>query len=181
MRTKSRKLIAATDRLSLRLGRQPTEEEIAREVGLELAALRKLSSILRGLEAVDRQVPLGQDCAETSDLIESAPARSDQSPLAQCLRSERRQLLAQAISNLSPREKQILSLYYFEQLTMQEIASILDVNSSRISQIHSAALAKLRAHLEAREISGDTETSIVSDPATVIPLCPTRSHTASLR
>jgi RNA polymerase sigma factor for flagellar operon FliA len=164
LRTKSRKLNAASEQLSLRLGRQPTEKEIAHQVGLEPAALRKLASTLRSLESVDRQVASGKDRTETRDLIESAPADSEESPFAQCLRSEMRQHLAQAMSNLSPRENQILSLYYFEQLTMQEIASILDLKNSRISQIHSAAIAKLRAHLEAKEISEDTKTGVASVP-----------------
>ena len=162
LRAKSRKLKVASEQLSLRLGRQPSEEEIAHEVGLELAALRKLASTLRGLESVDRQVTFGQDRTETRDLIESAPAKSEDSPLAQCLRSEMRQHLAQAMSCLSQREKRILSLYYFEQLTMHEIASILGVNSSRISQIHAAALTKLRAHLERTEIGEAAKTSIAS-------------------
>jgi RNA polymerase sigma factor for flagellar operon FliA len=55
-------------------------------------------------------------------------------------------------------------LYYFEQLTMREIASILKLKNSRISQIHSAALAKLRAHLEAKELSADSQTAAVSVP-----------------
>ncbi len=162
MRDKSRKLNAASEQLSRRLGRQPTEEEIAHEVGLELADLRKLASTLHGLESVDRQAAFGQDRVDTRDLIESAPAKSEENPFAQCLRSEMKQHLSQAMSNLSQREKQILSLYYFKQLTIHEIASMLDLNSSRISQIHSAALMKLRAHLEAKKISGNIETGVVS-------------------
>lgn len=158
LRTKGRKLNSASDQLSLKLGRQPTEDEIAHEVGLDLTTLRKLASTLRSLEPVDRQVASGKDRTETRDLIESAPANCEESPFAQCLRSEMRQHLALAMSNLSPREKQVLSLYYFEQLTMHEIASILDVRNSRISQIHSAALAKLRAHLAATESSEDSKT-----------------------
>jgi RNA polymerase sigma factor for flagellar operon FliA len=164
IRTKSRKLNTASEQLSQRLGRQPTEEEIAQEVGLELADLRKLTCTLRGLQSVDREVPLGQDRVGTRDLIESAPAKPEENPFAQCLRSEMKQHLAQAMSNLSKKEKQVLSLYYFEQLTIQEIASMLDINSSRISQIHSAGLAKLRVHLEAKKISGNTEARIVSGP-----------------
>jgi RNA polymerase sigma factor FliA len=156
LRSKSRKLSEASEQLSLRLGRQPTEEEIAHEVGLEPEALRKLAGTLRSLESVDRQVKSGRDGTETRDLIESAPDDSEESPFAQCLRSEMRQHLAQAMSNLSQRENRILSLYYFEQQTMHEIASIVNIKHSRISQIHSAALAKLRALLEAQEISEGT-------------------------
>jgi RNA polymerase sigma factor for flagellar operon FliA len=162
IRTKSRKLNAASEQLSRRLGRQPTEEEIAHEVGLELTDLRKLACTLRGLQSVDREIACGQDRVGTRDLIESAPAKPEENPFVQCLRSEMRQHLAQAMSNLSQKEKQVLSLYYFEQLTIQEIASMLNINSSRISQIHSAGLAKLRAHLEAKNISANTEAGIVS-------------------
>jgi RNA polymerase sigma factor for flagellar operon FliA len=153
LRSKSRKLNAASEQLSLRLGRQPTEEEIAHEVGLEPAALRKLASTLRSLESRDQQVPSGEARTETRDLIESAPADSDKGPFAQCLRSEMRQHLAQARSNLSERENQILSLHYFEQVTMQRIAAILNLKQTKLSQIHSAALTKLRGLLKAKKTS----------------------------
>ncbi len=164
LRAKGRKINGASERLSLRLGRQPTEEEIAHEVGLDLAALRKLARTLRGLDWVDRQVASGKDRAETRDLIESAPANSEESPFAQCLRSEMRRLLAQAMFDLSQREKRILSLYYFEQMTTQEIAFVFDVTKARISQIHSAALEKLRAHLRVKESSEEAEAGKVSMP-----------------
>lgn len=162
MREKSRMLNVASEQLSRRLCRQPTEEEIANEVGLELTDLRKLAGTLRGLEPVDRHVAFGQDRMQTSDLIESAPAKPEENPFAQCLRSEMKQHLAQAMSNLSTREKRILSLYYFKQLTINEIASMLDVNSSRVSQIHSASLMKMRAQLEAKNICRNTRAGFVS-------------------
>lgn len=147
LRAKSQELNRASDQLSLQLGRQATEEEIAHEIGLDLTALRKLASTLRGLDCVDRQAALGKDRTDTRDLIESAPANSDESPLAQCLRSEMKRHLTQAMTNLSHQQKRILSLYYFEQLTMREIASILNVAVPSVSQCHSTALVKLRAYL----------------------------------
>lgn len=164
LRAKSQKVNGASERLSLRLGRRPTEEEVAHEVGLDLATLRKLASTLRGLICVDRQVASGKDRTETRDLIESAPANSEESPLAQCLRSEMRRHLAQGMSNLSQREKQVLSLYYIEQLTAREIASTLGVSGPRISQIRSVALAKLRVHLGAKESSANPQAAVLSVP-----------------
>jgi RNA polymerase sigma factor for flagellar operon FliA len=149
MRVKAQRLDAAREQLSQRLGRQPTEEEIADELGLDLVALGKLAGILRGLEPVDQQAVYGPDRTETRDRIDSVPAKPEDDPLAQCLQSEMKQQLTQAMSILSEREKQILSLRYFEQLPMQEIALKLGLANSRISQIHSASLAKLRAHLGA--------------------------------
>jgi len=131
---------------------------------LNLAALRKLATTLRSLESVDRQNTPGNDRTDTRDLIESAPANPEENPFAQCLRSEMRQTLAQAMSTLPPREQQILSLYYFEQLTMQEIATSLGVKNSRISQIHSAAIAKLRAQLTAKESSDTSKRGIAAAP-----------------
>ena len=151
MRSKGRKLSAASEQLSLRLGRHATEEEIAHELGLNLAALRKLGVTLRSLESVDRQSASRRNGTGTRDLIESAPGNPEENPFAECLRSETRRNLAQAMSTLSPREQEILSLFYFEQLTKQEIATKLRVKYSRISQIHSAAITKLRTHFEAKK------------------------------
>lgn len=162
MRSKSRRLNAVSEKLSLTLGREATEEELARELRLDLTALRKLATTLRSLESVDRQSSLGKDRTETHDLIESAPARADEDPFAQCLRSEIRRDLVQAMSTLPPREQQILTLYYIEQLTMQEIASVLGVKNSRVSQIHSAAIAKLRAHLRAKESTENSKPEVAA-------------------
>ena len=83
IRSKSRKLNTASETLALRLGRRPTEEEIARELGIDLAALRKLAITLRSLESVDRQRPSGNDRPESHDLIESAPAKPEENPFTQ--------------------------------------------------------------------------------------------------
>jgi RNA polymerase sigma factor for flagellar operon FliA len=162
LRTKSQRLNAASEQLSMRLGRHPTEEEMAHEVGVDLTALRKLAVILRSLELVDQRVGAGEDRTGSRDLIESAAADSEENPLVRCLRAEMKQKLAQAISNLSSREKRILSMYYFKQLTMRQIASIFDVRESRISQLHSTALAKLRAYFKALEIIVDSNTGTAS-------------------
>jgi RNA polymerase sigma factor FliA len=157
LRNKSRKLNEASEQLSMRLSRRPTEEEVAGELGLDLTVLRKLATTLRGLESVDRHVGPGQHGTETYDLIESATADPVGSPLARCLQSEMNRRLAKAMSGLSTKEKEILSMYYCEQLTMQEIALRLHLNSSRISQLHSSALTKLRARFEEKVVSNDTK------------------------
>jgi RNA polymerase sigma factor FliA len=157
LRSKSRKLNDASEQLSMRLCRRPTEEEVAHELGLDLTVLRKLATTLRDLESVDRQGGCGQDRTETHDLIESATADPLDSPLARCLQSEMNRRLEEAVRSLSAREKHILSMYYCEQLTMQEIALQLNVTSSRVSQVHSTALAKLRVRFEAKDLSNDTK------------------------
>jgi RNA polymerase sigma factor FliA len=160
LRAKSRQLNIASEQLSLRLGRLPTEDEIACEIGLELAVLRKLTVTLRGLESVDQHLIFGNELSGTHDLIESAPTKPEESPLARCQRSEMNRHLGRAMLNLSAREKRVLYLYYFQQRTMQEIASVLGLKSSRISQIHASILAKLRVQLKANEVQRSIKTQI---------------------
>jgi RNA polymerase sigma factor for flagellar operon FliA len=149
-----RKLVDQTiAALSLKLGRAPNDEEMAAELGIELTALHLLLGKLDSLNMVGQQVAYGDD-NEQHDLIESAPARDEDNPFHQCLRTEMRDRLAGAIGSLSGKEQQVISLYYREELTMKEIASVLDIGESRVSQLHSAALKKLRSTLEAASVQG---------------------------
>lgn len=150
LRTKGRRLEKTTTALRQRLGRTPTEEEIAAEGGLNIAALRYLTAALDRLRSIDQQVTTGTDLRGSHDLIESAPADSNGSPFAQFQRTEIRQLLAQAVCRLSEREQRVVSLYYVDQLTMSEIAAYLDVSQPRVSQIHCEALSKLRAQFDTK-------------------------------
>jgi RNA polymerase sigma factor for flagellar operon FliA len=157
LRRKARSIDQATERLAAKLGRQPDEEEIAAELGIQLTALHQLLSHLDGLELVGQQTPSGEDRSETFDLIESAAAPAAESPFHECLRGEMKKALARAIASLSEKEQQVISLYYREELTMKEIAAVLEVVESRVSQLHTAALAKLRAALQQMAVEGVAE------------------------
>jgi RNA polymerase sigma factor (sigma-70 family) len=82
-----------------------------------------------------------------SELFGYLPSTADDSPLVQCLRSEMRDILARAIGELPEKERQVLALYYFEELTMKEVGMVLGVGESRVSQIHSMAVVRLRARM----------------------------------
>ena len=102
---------------------------------------------LRGLEVSSLQMESLEDGRET-DLSETIPGPANQDPLFLCLQGERKQMLADAIALLPQREQQVLALYYQEELTMKEVGAVLGVGESRVSQIHSVAVARLRASLQ---------------------------------
>jgi len=146
LRRKGRQIEEAIAKLSAKLGRQPEEQEIAAELGTTLEQLYATAIRLDGLTLIGQEVRAAYDRSEKTDLIESAPSH-DEGPYDCCLRSEIKDQLAEAIGTLSQKEQMVISLYYKEELTMKEIAAVLQLGESRVCQIHSLALPKLRAAL----------------------------------
>jgi RNA polymerase sigma factor for flagellar operon FliA len=147
LRHKGREIEEALSTLSKKLGRQPEEQEIAAEMGISIDELYSLAHRIDGAVLVGQQVASVSDGSGKRDLIESAPSR-DENPFDQYMRTEVRERLAKAIATLSEKEQMVISLYYKEELTMKEIAAVLHLAESRISQIHSLAVAKLRGVLQ---------------------------------
>ncbi|HLW87063.1 MAG TPA: FliA/WhiG family RNA polymerase sigma factor [Terriglobales bacterium] len=147
LRRKGRRMEEAIATLSAKLGRQPEEDEIAAEMGVSIEKLHEIALRLDGLTLVNQQVNSLFDRSGTQDLIESAPSH-DENPYDLCLRTEIKERLAEAIGTLSEKEQLIVSLYYREELTMKEIAKVVQLGESRVSQIHAIALPKLRAALQ---------------------------------
>ena len=147
LRRKGRRMEEAIATLSAKLGRQPEEDEIAAEMGVSIEKLHEIALRLDGLTLVGQQVNSLFDGSGTQDLIESAPSH-DENPYDLCLRTEIKERLAEAISSLSEKEQLVVSLYYREELTMKEIAKVVQLGESRVSQIHAIALPKLRAALQ---------------------------------
>lgn len=147
LRRKGRRIEEAIAKLSAKLGRQPEEDEIAAEMGVSIEKLHEIVLRLDGLNLVCQQVNSSFDWGEKHDLIESAPS-PDESPFDLRVRSEIRERLAEAIATLSEKEQLVISLYYREELTMKEIAKVVNLAESRVSQIHALVLPKLRAALQ---------------------------------
>ena len=154
LRRKARKLEAAMQQLQTELGRSASEPEMAAAMGMSLEEFQHMLDEIRGLEVGSLQIESLEDGRET-DLGETLPGPSDQDPLTLYVQSERKQMVADAISQLPEREQQVLALYYQEELTMKEIGEVLGVGESRISQIHSVAVARLRSILsDAKRVPG---------------------------
>ena len=155
IRRRGREIVEATARLEGRLGRHPSHAEIADEMHLEVDHLRKIMAQIDGLHLAGQEMASTNDRTETLDVIESAPNLVDPDPFDLCLQGEMKAHLAEAISKLSEREQLILSLYYREELTMKEIAEVVGVALSRVSQIRQASMVKLRvslAHLREQSV-----------------------------
>jgi len=151
VRRRGREIAEAKAKLEARLGRHPSEAEIAEEMQVDVEYLRRIVAQIDNLQIVGQQVAINGD-SEMMDLIEAAPD-DDPDPFDLCLEGEMKDHLAAAIAKLSEREQLILSLYYKEELTMKEIAKVVGVALSRVSQIRQAAVLKLRdslAHVEGR-------------------------------
>jgi len=156
LRRKGREVSESICRLSNQLGRQPTEEEIATDMGLNVAELHKLLRRLDGLQLVGQTTNSRFDDSDALDLIANAPAKDEENPFEICLKSERSEYLAKAIGTLSEKEQTVISLYYREELTMREVAEVMNLAESRVSQIHSVAIAKLRAAIQNMELEERT-------------------------
>lgn len=146
LRRKARRIEEAHNTLRSRLGRNPSEPELAAELGIDLRGLQLLLGEISGLEVGSLRVESQRDGQE-EDLSEHLSDDSEETPLFLCLRSEMKDLLARAITDLPEKERQVLALYYYEELTMKEVGIILGVGESRVSQIHSMAVIRLRARL----------------------------------
>jgi RNA polymerase sigma factor FliA len=148
LRRKGRALEAAELRLLSQLGRPAEEQELASELGMGVEEFRQMTRELDGLGICSLQDGLP---SETFGDEREIPVQSpEDNPLEIFLREENRQCLVRAIELLPERERQVLALYYFEELTMKEVGAVLGVGESRVSQIHSQALSHIRNRLHAR-------------------------------
>lgn len=145
LRRQGRRLEQAISDCKGKLSRDPTEPEIAAELGISLENLQRLMGDLRGLDIGSLQANANEQNGE--DAIQQRPCTQQEDPFHQTLRAELTGLLEKAISELPERERQVLALYHFEELTMKEVGAALGIGESRVSQIHTAALLRLRVRL----------------------------------
>lgn len=145
LRRKGRAVEEAIRSVTQRIGRAPSEQEIAEELGLGLAEYQRILGDLRGLEIGSLHMERSEDSGDEELTYIPGPAEED--PLFRCLKGEMKQRLADAIDELPEKERIVLTLYYYEELTMKEIGLTLGVVESRVSQIHSSAVLRLRAAL----------------------------------
>jgi RNA polymerase sigma factor for flagellar operon FliA len=144
-RRHQRSIEAAVHALEQRQGRAPTEGEIAAEMGLKLADYQELLGKVRGTTLVCLEDLGGEDGAD--DFLDRHLATDEDNPLARLQDRRMREALVEAIKNLPEREQYVMSMYYEQDMNLKEIAAVLGVTESRVCQLHSQSIARLRARL----------------------------------
>ncbi len=141
----------AYDELVQTLGRAPSNKEVAGHLGISAEELNQ-AMLDASLSVISLNNPLGGDSGGEGDRPSLLEQITDEDAPAVADQVERQHLytaLVQAIQNLSERDKLVVNLYYYEELTLKEISEVLGVSTSRVSQLHAAAVFKLRAALRA--------------------------------
>ena len=146
-RRKAKQIEAAIASAEQRLQRAPAEEEIAAELEISLAEYHEWLVEIRGLNIGSLEYAGGE---QGKDLLHYIPDESENSPSALLEKSELERLLAENIGAIPAMEQTVLSLYYREEMTLREIAEIVHLHESRISQLKSQAILRLRTKLAAQ-------------------------------
>lgn len=154
LRKKARRIEEAHRKIRLQKSRAATEQEVADVLDMKLGELQRLLGELRGLDLSSLQAE-GGEFGREDEVVSAEPPEPELDPFALTLQSEMKQLLATAIGDLNEKERQVLALYYFEELTMKEVGAVLGVGESRVSQIHSAALVRVRARMRDMMVGPD--------------------------
>ncbi|KQP13760.1 RNA polymerase sigma factor FliA [Pseudorhodoferax sp. Leaf267] len=137
----------ALRKVEQKLGRSPRESEIAEELGMTLADYQDLLGKVRGTQLVYLEDMTGDDGDDS--FLDRHTGDADADPM-QMLRDARlRQALVDAIKSLPEREQYIMSMYYEKDLNLKEIAAVLGITESRVCQLHSQSVARLRAKMRA--------------------------------
>jgi len=148
VRRKVSELESTYAELEKKLGRAAQDEEVAAAMSLDLNAFHKLLDDTKAVTFLDIDL-LRQKCPEVTDKgFLGSLSMDNEDPYAAISLSQIRELVAQAIAQLPEKEKLTVALYYFEELTMKEIGEVLGYTESRISQMHSKAMLRLRAKLK---------------------------------
>jgi RNA polymerase sigma factor FliA len=144
-RRQQRAIETAVHKLEQRLGRAPNEGEIAKEMNLSLKEFQELLGKVRGTQLIYLEDMSGDGGDE--DYLDRHVADEDANPLGRLQDQRMREALVEAIKNLPEREQYVMSMYYEHDMNLKEIAAVLKVTESRVCQLHSQSIARLRSRL----------------------------------
>lgn len=152
LRRKKKDIENAYHFLEQHLGRAATDEEVAEHLGMPLEELHRALDDLKGV-TLGTFMEAGED-GDGESLISFVPDPDAEDPHVTLQASELREFLKEAIDRLPTKERFVVQLYYFDELTMKEIGTLLNITESRVSQLHTKSMLRLRGRLKDRQIEG---------------------------
>lgn len=145
VRQKQKKLDEAIKRVEMRTGKNASDEDIAKEIGISDAELTNWQSQLK----ITNIVSLNEYVEQGSEPVMDAKHNTHfAQPEEQIQENELKEVLKSTLELLTEKERKVIELYYYEELTLKEISKVLDVSESRVSQLHTKALMKMRKKWE---------------------------------
>lgn len=144
LREKKKDLDETFHALQHRLGRTPTETEIATALGLQVS---RLQALVRDLYRCGRVSLEGLQNIEIEEMLPDL----DDGPEQMAVDSEQRELLMRALARLPKREKTVMQLYYFEELTLRQVGRLIGLSEAAVCTIHAASLSRLRAQMRVQQ------------------------------
>jgi RNA polymerase sigma factor for flagellar operon FliA len=155
VRTKAREIERANAKLEHRLHRAPTDQEMASELGGTVDEFQ--DSLVRisnsSVVALDELWTVSDASGDQVSLMDTIQDPQSADPATEMDTTEMKDRLAEAIARLPEREKLVVALYYYENLTLREIGEVLGVTESRVSQLHTKAVLRLKSRLQADPLS----------------------------
>jgi RNA polymerase sigma factor for flagellar operon FliA len=148
LRDKFKKLEKEFAALEQRLGRNPSSDEVAVAMGLELKDYFRLLEEIHLLSFVSLDDAWHDEDGAPFGLLDVLEDKGTESPQNQMIARQTVERLAEAIDNLPEKERIVITLYYYEELNLKEIGAVLDLTESRISQLHSQAIVRLRGKMK---------------------------------
>ena len=150
VRQKSRKLERAYGEVEQRLGRTASEDEVADSLGLQIEKFHELLNQVRGISMINLEEVRGTNSdgdrsGTFADIVEDV---NSENPFATLKLTEMKSVVADTIASLPEKERLVISLYYYEDLNMKEIGGILGITESRVCQIHTKSVLRLRSKLK---------------------------------
>ena len=150
IRQKASQVDKVVQGLQAKLRRAPEDEEVAQEMGLSLDQFHETLNETKSIPIFSLEdLGIAKESGDQQSLLDCLAGKADADPQTQVRLIELKEIIAKAIDALPEKERLMVSLYYYEELTMKEIGAVLDITESRVSQIHSKAVYRLRTKLKA--------------------------------
>ena len=150
IRQKASRVDKVVQGLQAKLRRTPEDEEVAQEMGLSLDQFHQTLNETKSIPIFSLEdLGIAKESGDQQSLLDCLAGKADADPQTQIRLVELKEIIAKAIDALPEKERLMVSLYYYEELTMKEIGAVLDITESRVSQIHSKAVYRLRTKLKA--------------------------------